>query len=153
MNNHNPIHVPLYGSSISPDNRHIGPPALSSMNADFFLTSIAPDFCGIGDSLISCFLHPGTHFILILIEAVPTKYFALGESSWCCLYESLSNLWIICLFSIPPRCFQHVVWIVNPLWARNSIAFTEKFDSGSTKHTPTMSKLRILYWSDERFTD
>src|SRR5579875_1790208 len=125
---------------------------LSPMDADFFLTSITPDFAGVCDSSLPCFLNPGAHFVFILIEPIATKYLAPGESLRCSLYESLANFWIVGSFSMPPRCFQRIVWIMNPLWARNSIAFAQKLDSGGTKRAPAVSMLCVWYRSGERLT-
>jgi hypothetical protein len=41
---------------------------------------------------------------------------------------------------------------MNPLWAGNIIAFTQKLDSCGTKGTPAVSKLSILRRLPERFT-
>jgi hypothetical protein len=41
---------------------------------------------------------------------------------------------------------------MNPLWAENSIAFTQKLDSGGTKGTPAARKLCFLRRLPERFT-
>src|SRR5436190_5580295 len=60
---------------------------LPSMNADFFLPGIAPGFAGVGYPLGPCFLNPGTHFILVLVEPVATKDLAPGESPWRRLHE------------------------------------------------------------------
>src|SRR5205085_6481391 len=119
-------------------------PPLPAVNADFFLTSIAPDFAGVGYPLSPCFLNPGTHFILVLIEPVATKNLALCESPWCRLHEPFPDLWIICSFGIPPWRFQHVAWIMNPLRTGDIIAFTQKLDSGGAKRTPAVGKLRVL---------
>ena len=59
------------------------------MDADFFLAGIAPDFAWIGDPLCSCFLNPGTHFILVLIEPISTKDLATCEWGWRRLLEPL----------------------------------------------------------------
>jgi len=90
------------------------------MNADFFLPGIAPGLAGY--PLSPCFLNPGTHFILVLEESVATEDLAPGESPWCCLHESLLDLWIICSLSMPPGRLQRVAWIMNPWWAGDVIS-------------------------------
>jgi len=125
---------------------------LPSMNADFFLPGIAPGFAGVGYPLISCFLHPGAHFILVLIEPVATKDLAPGESPGCRLHEPLPNLWIICSLGMPPRCLQRVAWIMNPWWASDVIAFAQKLDGGGAKRTPAVGKLGVLHWLGEWIT-
>ena len=126
-------------------------PLLPTMNADFFLSSVAPNIAGVRDPLSPCFLNPGTHFILVLIEPVAAKDLAPCESLRCRLYEPLQDIWIICSFGMPPWCFQYVDWVMNPLWAENSIAFTQKLDSGGTKGTPAVRKLSVLRRLPERF--
>jgi hypothetical protein len=81
---------------------------LRSVDADFFLAGIAPDFAWIGDPLGSCFLNPGTHFILVLLEPVAAKDVAPCERGWRRLLEPLPDMWIICSFGVPPRYFQRV---------------------------------------------
>ena len=125
---------------------------LPSMNADFFLPGIAPGLAGIGYPLISCFLHPGAHFILVLIEPVATKDLAPGESPWCRLHKPLPDLWIICSLGMPPRCLQRVAWIMNPWWASDVIAFAQKLDGGGAKRTPAVGKLGVLHWLGEWIT-
>ena len=41
---------------------------------------------------------------------------------------------------------------MNPLWAENSIAFTQKLDSGGTKGSPAVRKLTVLRRLPERLT-
>ncbi len=124
---------------------------LPPVDADFFLAGIAPDFAWIGDPLDSCFLNPGTHFILVLKEPVATKDLAPCERGWRRLHEPLPDLWILCSFGMPPWYFQHVAWIMNPCWAGDSVAFTQKLDGGGTKRTPPAGMVRVLRWLRERF--
>ncbi len=50
---------------------------LASVDADFFLASIAENFAGVCNSSGSCFLRPGAHFIFILVETIAAKDVAL----------------------------------------------------------------------------
>ena len=117
---------------------------LPPVDANFFLAGIAPGFAGVGDPSGPCFLNPGTHFILVLVEPVATKDLAPGESPWCRLHEPLPNLWIICSLSMPPGCLQRVAWIMNPWWAGDVIAFAQELDGGGAKSAPAVGKLGIL---------
>jgi hypothetical protein len=127
-------------------------PLLPTMNTDFFLASVAPNIAGVRYPLRPCFLNPGTHFVLVLIEPVAAKDLAPCESLRCRLYEPLQDLWIICSCGMPPWCFQCVAWVMNPVWAGDSIAFTQKLDSGGTKGTPAVRKLSVLRRLPKRFT-
>ena len=81
---------------------------LPSMSADFLLPGIAPGCAGVGYPLSPCFLDPGTHFILVLVEPVATKDLAPGERPRRRLHEPLPDPWIICALGMPPGCLQLV---------------------------------------------
>src|SRR5260370_3799403 len=75
---------------------------LGSIQADFFLPSIALDFMHICHALDDGFLNPFVHLVFILIESVTAKDVAAGKR-WrgCCpLMVSLST--INCPFALAP---------------------------------------------------
>ena len=54
-----------------------------SVQADFFLTSIALDFMYVRHALDDGFLNPFVHLVFILIEPVTTKDVATSKRWWC----------------------------------------------------------------------
>ena len=149
------MHVGESFHDVMRDSSHNGvspTPLLPTMHADFFLPGVTPNIAGVCYPLSLCFLNPGTHFILVLKEPVAAKNLAPCESLRCRLYEPLQDLWIICSYGMPPWCLQCVAWVMNPRWAGDSVAFTQKLDGGGTKGTPAVRKLCVLRRIPERFT-
>jgi hypothetical protein len=74
----------------------------ASMEADFFLTSIAEDFSRVCYSFGSCFLGPSAHFIFILVEPVATKNMTLLKGYRGDLHQLAAGRETIDVFR-PPR--------------------------------------------------
>ncbi len=77
---------------------------LGSIQADFFLPSIALDFMHICHALDNGFLNPFVHLVCILIESVTAKDIAAGKRWWCPSPRMFSYSWIVCPLGIPPGC-------------------------------------------------
>jgi len=55
----------------------------SPVDADFFVTGIAPNFAGVGYSFSPCFLRPFVHLVLILEESIRAKDVAACKGCRC----------------------------------------------------------------------
>ena len=77
---------------------------LGSIQADFFLPSIALDFMHICHALDNGFLNPFVHLVCILIESVTAKDIAAGKRWWCRSPSMFSYSWIVCPLGVPPGC-------------------------------------------------
>ncbi len=59
---------------------------LGAVNADFFVTGIAPDFTWVCYPFSSCFLSPFVHLVLILKKPITAKDIAACKRGWCDFY-------------------------------------------------------------------
>src|SRR5260221_2959875 len=107
-----------------------------SVQADFFLPSIALDFMYICHALDDGFLNPFIHFIFILIEAVTAKDVAARKRWWCDFTEVFLCVWIIWSQHIPPRDCQDVVGIMRPFRAGLMKEVTQILDRSSAESPP-----------------
>src|SRR5712691_3310763 len=99
-----------------------------SVQADFFLPSIALDFMHIGYALDYGFLNPFVHLVFILIEPITTKDVATSKRWGCRSPRVFSDRWIIRTLDIPPGSIENIGGVVYPLWARLVMEATKIFD-------------------------
>src|SRR5579883_2888201 len=122
------------------------------MNSNCPFANIATDFSDICDTFGFCFLSPFVQFIFILKEPISTENIASHKRRGCDFYQILTHRRIIWLPGVPPRSFESIVRIVDPIRTANLVAFTKEFDRGGAKSGPTMAILCFLLWPQQRFT-
>src|SRR5258708_475076 len=115
-----------------------------SVQADFFLPSIALDFMYICHALDDGFLNPFIHFIFILIESVTAKDVAASKRWWCDFTEVFLCVWIIWSQHIPPRDCQDVVGIMRPFRAGLMKEVTQILDRSSAESPPMAGLFCVL---------
>jgi hypothetical protein len=89
-----------------------------SVQADFFLSSIALDFMHVRYALDDGLLNPSVHLVFILIEPVTAKDVATSKWWWCRSARVFSDRWIVCTLGIPPGSIKHIGGVVYPLRAK-----------------------------------
>ena len=77
---------------------------LASVDDDFFFTSITENFSRVRNSLGSCLLCPGAHFIFILVEPVAAKDVALHKGCRGDPHQLYAGGEIIGVFRPPGGC-------------------------------------------------
>src|SRR5438876_6963489 len=122
-----------------------------SVQADFFLTSIALDFMYVRHALDDGFLNPFVHLVFILIESVTTKDVATSKRWWCRSPRVFSDRWIMRTWGIPPGSIEHTGGVVDPLRARLVMEATKVFDRCGAKSSPTLDTFGFLLWPDQGF--
>ncbi len=118
---------------------------LASVDADFFLASIAENFSRVCNSPGSCFLRPGAHFIFILVEPVAAKDVTLYKGCRGDPRQLYAGGEIIGVLR-PPGGGEDVTWMVYPLWTRDAVAMTEELDRGCTEGSPTACMPGVTFW-------
>src|SRR5947199_6992516 len=96
-----------------------------TMDADFFITGIVPNFARVCYAFSPCFLSPFVHLVLILEQPVTAKDIVACKRGWCAFYEIVSHGWVIGLWCMPPGGWQGIVWVAGPVWAGNVVAFAQ----------------------------
>src|SRR5437868_9286955 len=89
-----------------------------SVQADFFLSSIALDFMHVRYAFDDGFLNPFVHLVFILIEPITAKDVATSKRRWRRSPRVFSDCWIVRTLGIPPGSIEHIRGVVYPLWAR-----------------------------------
>src|SRR6266566_928423 len=109
-----------------------------SVQADFFLPSIALDFMHVRYALDYGFLNPFVHLVFILIEPITTKDVATSKRWWCRSPRVFSDRWIIRALGIPPGSIENIEGVVDPLGAGLVMEATKVFDGCGAKSSPTV---------------
>src|SRR5438270_12732058 len=89
-----------------------------SVQADFFLSSIALDFMHVRYAIDDGLLNPFVHLVFILIEPITTKDVATSKRWWCRSPCVFSDGWIVRTLDIPPGSIEQIGGVVDPPWAR-----------------------------------
>src|SRR5260370_37540688 len=111
-----------------------------SVQADFFLPSIALDCMHVRYALDDGLLNPFVHLVFILIEPITAKDVATSKRCWCDFTEVFLCVWIIWSQHIPPRDCQDVVGIMRPFRAGLMKEVTKILDRSSAE-SPQMAGL------------
>src|SRR2546422_8543083 len=122
-----------------------------SVQADFFLPSIALDCMYVRYALDDGLLNPFVHLVFILIEPITTKDVATSKRWWCRSPRVFSDRWIICTLGIPPGSIENIGGVVYPLRAGLVMEATQVFDRCGAKSPPTLGTFGFLLWLDQRF--
>src|SRR5258708_23227926 len=120
-----------------------------SVQADFFLPSIALDFMYVCDAFDDGFLNPFVHLVFILIEAITAKDDATSKRWWCRSPRVFSDSWIVRTLGIPPGSIQNIVGVMYPPWAGLVMEVTKIFDRCGAKSSPTLRTFRFLLCLDQ----
>src|SRR5260370_17454741 len=115
-----------------------------SVQADFFLPSIALDFMHVRYALDDGFLNPFVHLVFILIEPITAKDVATSKRWWCDFTEVFLCVWIIWSQHIPPRDCQDVVGIMRPFRAGLMKEVTKILDRSSAESPPVAGPFAFL---------
>src|SRR6266852_4581492 len=107
-----------------------------SVQADFFLPSIALDFMYVRHALGDGFLNPFVHFIFILIEPVTAKDVAARKRWRCDCTEVCLCVRIRWSRHIPPGHFQHIRGVMRPLRAGLLKELTQILDRSCAESPP-----------------
>src|SRR6266705_4426964 len=104
-----------------------------SVQADFFLTSIALDFMYVCDTFGDGFLNPFVHLVFILIEPITAKDVATSKRWWCRSPRVFSDSWIVRTLGIPPGSIENIERVVYLLRAGLVMEATKVFDGCGAK--------------------
>ncbi len=121
-----------------------------SIQADFFLPSIALDFMHICHALDDGFLNPFVHLVFILIESVTAKDVAAGKRRRCDFTYVFLCVWIIWSQHIPPGNCQDVIGIMRPFWAGLMKEVTKILDRSSGEGSPMTGLFGFLFRPGQR---
>src|SRR5260221_6396433 len=124
-----------------------------SVQADFFLPSIALDFMHVRCALDYGFLNPFVHLVFILIEPITAKDVATSKRWWCDFTEVFLCVWIIGSQHIPPRDCQDVVGIMRPFRAGLMKEVTQILDRSSAESPPMAGLFGFLLRPSQRIFD